>query len=200
MSEVENKNRELITRVKEKSEDDFEKNITYISAGTLVLSMTFIEKIVTIKNSKLIWALIASWILLALTLLLNLISHQISSYYHDKSLEEYDKSDAKLEVNIKRRNQKIRNLNTTTIGLLIIGIFCLILYCSKNAIKMTSKDENNLGSQNLNQVGSNDLIKGRTINMPIQTTSSVVQPSSPSTTNSGSTSIVTSNSSDTTKK
>lgn len=38
--------RELLENIKQKCEDDFEKNITYISAGTLVLSLTFIEKIV----------------------------------------------------------------------------------------------------------------------------------------------------------
>lgn len=166
MSSEENSDREVIIRVKEKSEDDFEKNITYISAGTLVLSLTFIEKIVTIKGSQLIWALITSWILLALTLLLNLISHQVSSWYHDKTLDECDKKDDKVENNVLRRNSKMRNFNTTTIGFLILGIFFLILYCSKNAIKM-SNEKDNLETQIPNNNDSNDLIKGRTITMPI---------------------------------
>ena len=33
---------EVLTKIKEKSDDDYEKNITYISSGTLILSLTFI--------------------------------------------------------------------------------------------------------------------------------------------------------------
>lgn len=48
--------------IKEKSEDDYEKNLVYISSGTLVLSLTFIEKIVPLQGSTVVWFLIASWI------------------------------------------------------------------------------------------------------------------------------------------
>ena len=177
MGDDETKNREVFIRIKEKSEDDFEKNLTYISAGTLVLSMTFIEKIVNIKDSSAIGFLITSWILLALTLLLNLISHQIASSYHDKTIEECDKQDAKLESNILLRNGKMRLLNNFTIALLILGIFSLILYCSKNAIKM-SNEKNNIGTQIPNNSDSNNLIKGRTITIPITTSTPVSQTSS----------------------
>jgi hypothetical protein len=38
-------------RIKEKSEDDFEKLLTYISAGALGLSITLIEKLVLLNSA-----------------------------------------------------------------------------------------------------------------------------------------------------
>jgi hypothetical protein len=82
-----------LAKIKEKSEDDYEKNIVYISAGTLVLSLTFIEKIVNLKDSSVIWVLISSWCFLAVTLLFNLVSHQLSSFYHDRCMALYSVED-----------------------------------------------------------------------------------------------------------
>jgi hypothetical protein len=51
-SELEIKSdRNILQRIKEKSEDDFERNITYISAGALAISLTFLERIVPVKES-----------------------------------------------------------------------------------------------------------------------------------------------------
>lgn len=83
--------RSILNRIKEKSEDDFEKKITYISAGSLAISLTFIEKIVPLKDSTEIWLLICSWIFLAFTLLLNLLSNLYSSHIMDKSLDDDEK-------------------------------------------------------------------------------------------------------------
>lgn len=164
------KERELMTRIKEKSEDDYEKNITYISAGTLVLSLTFIEKIVALGKAGYLWLLITAWGLLALTLIVNLCSHQLSAYYHDKSLDEFDKKDLNFIKNVKARNYFMRWINWCTIGSLTFGIISLILFCSINAYHtMTnSKENNDLGaSQN-----TNDLKKGRTITINTSTGSS----------------------------
>jgi hypothetical protein len=43
--------RDAFQRIKEKSEDDFEKLLTYISAGALGLSITLIEKLVLLNSA-----------------------------------------------------------------------------------------------------------------------------------------------------
>jgi hypothetical protein len=55
--------------------ETFDKNLLFITSGTLVLSLAFIEKVVPLQGSACIGFLIASWIILTLSLLLNLISH-----------------------------------------------------------------------------------------------------------------------------
>jgi len=56
------KNREHLLRDKEKSEDDYEKNLMLITSGTLVLSLTFIEKVAPLQDAKGIWWLIIAWV------------------------------------------------------------------------------------------------------------------------------------------
>ena len=48
---TEDKDRDAFQKAIENSENDFEKNLTYISAGALGLSLAFIEKIVKLENA-----------------------------------------------------------------------------------------------------------------------------------------------------
>ncbi len=194
------KSRELLAEIKGKSDDDYEKNITYIAAGTLVLSMTFIEKIVTLNKSYAIWTLIISWTILVLTLLVNLISHQLSSLFHEKTIEDFDNDDPKIFDNIKARNKIIRSINWGTTFGLTTGIVFLILFCSINSIKMAN-DNKNLHNPN----DSNYIEKGRTITAPLITGSnnSSNNSSNSSTNNSGQNTSggqTSNNSSDTSKR
>jgi hypothetical protein len=66
------KDRDNLLRGKEKSDDDFEKNITFLSAGALALSMTFIEKVIYISSETKFCLLYFSWALLTVTLIVNL--------------------------------------------------------------------------------------------------------------------------------
>jgi hypothetical protein len=111
-----------IRSIKDKSDDDFEKNITLISTGTLVLSLTFIEKIVDLKEAENVWWLIWSWGSMLSTLFFNLLSHQFSSYYGELNFDDYNHqsfaeddsryiSKEKSDTNRKSRNLKIRILN-----------------------------------------------------------------------------------------
>ncbi|WP_149242980.1 hypothetical protein [Dyadobacter sp. 32] len=127
----------LIQSIKDKSDDDYEKNVTYISAGTLVLSLTFLEKIVKLETSTGISFLIASWVLMGLTLGINLLSHQLSSLFAEKSYDENaeQKFEAKVIVaNIRSRNKVIRILNFVTTATLFLGMATLIIFCSINAL------------------------------------------------------------------
>lgn len=154
-----NKVQETLIKIKEKSDDDYEKNITYLCAGTLILSMTFIEKIVDLNNSTSVWIVIISWILLALTLLANLVSHQLSSYYHERTYQDSCIGNFK---NVSKRNKIIRILNWGTTFGLVLGISFLIIFCSKNALKMANENKN-LHIPN----DSNYIEKGRTILVPL---------------------------------
>ena len=136
---MEEKDREAFQRVKEKSEDDFEKYITYISAGALGLSLTFIEKIVQFKETVFLWVLILGWLFLTLTLLVNLLSHFYSKRLIDKTIEDFDNKDPSLLSNIKKRNKNIDKVNISTIITLILGITLLIIFISLNANNMAKE-------------------------------------------------------------
>jgi len=128
--------RNILQRIKEKSEDDFEKNITYISAGALAISLTFLEKIVPIKESTQIYLVIASWSFLALTLLSNLFSHQYSSYIIDKTIDDVDFHSDRTNENWERRTKKIRMWNVINVIGLILGIGLFIIFVSINVTDM----------------------------------------------------------------
>lgn len=139
----ESEERLALQRIKEKSEDDFEKYITYISAGGLALSLTFTEKIIPFKDSSYIGFLILGWSLLALTLIVNLISHYTSKIALDKTMEDLDNNDPNLLENYYRRNNLIEWINISTIVTLIVGIFSIILFVSFNAVDMSKSTDPN---------------------------------------------------------
>jgi hypothetical protein len=123
---------------KSKSDDLFEKAITFISSGALGLTLTFHDKIVPVENSICVIIIAIGWTLLIATLFINLISHYQSSKSTDASIDEIDGIlDYKInystyQVNLHKRNKKIDNLNKTSIYLLGIGLFLIIIYVSIN--------------------------------------------------------------------
>ena len=133
------KDRDAFQRIKEKSEDDFEKYITYISAGGLGLSLTFIEKVVPFEKSISLWTLVLAWAFLALTLLVNLLSHFYSKKLIDKSIDDIDNDVPNLIKKIDSRNKKIDGVNIGTIISLIIGIGFLVSFVSLNAYNMAKQ-------------------------------------------------------------
>lgn len=188
------KQAEAIDKIKQKSDDDYEKNVVYIAAGTLVLSMTFLEKIIKVESSTYIWILIVGWGFLALTLLCNLLSHQLSSLFHERCRDLYEKCEepgenaAEADVQayntsladandrFEKYNSIIRYLNWTTTFSLFIGIALLVVFCSANALKANSNKitNNNLIDSIMSKEikpQTNDLTKGRTISASVKPTS-----------------------------
>lgn len=124
-----------ILEQKSKSEDDFEKYITFISSGALGLTVTFIDKISPLKESVYVWTIILGWGLFALTLFLNLFSHYLSSRYNEKTINEID-MDIDYSIlldNIDKRNDKISCLNISSIISLGTGILFVLIFSSLNA-------------------------------------------------------------------
>lgn len=127
--------------VHEKSQDAFEKQLTYLSSGALGLSILFIEKIVVdISQSQFKILLIISWIALACTLVVNLISHYKSHRSVYKTIAEinenrYDQGLA------DGRNRMVNNLNISTIITFCLGILLLVLFVIINTMSKNRKLE-----------------------------------------------------------
>ncbi|VXB82258.1 hypothetical protein [Maribacter litoralis] len=120
---------------KSKSDDDFEKYITFIASGALGLTITFIDNINPLKESIVIWVIALGWVLLALTLFINLLSHYLSSKYNEKTIQDID-DEIKYEIllnNIEDRNRIISQLNLLSIIFLGLGIVSILTYTIINA-------------------------------------------------------------------
>jgi len=170
LSEKEN---EDFSRIKEKGEDDYEKNIIYIAAGTLILSLTFLEKVVNLKESNAVWYLIWSWVFLSITLLSNLVSHQLSSLYTERCRilyaecgEDRSHPEKKLKTYVKR----ISVLNWSATATLFLGIALLVIFCSINAYKVSQSNityKDKIMSKDIKpQIYQPDLQKGRVPSQP----------------------------------
>ncbi len=124
-----------ILEQKAKSDDDFEKYITFISSGALIITITFVEKISPLENSTHKWILIAGWGFLASTLLINLISHYLSSRFNEKTIQDLDEEMPfeKLICKINERNKVISILNVISIVSLGVGIISILLFAAINA-------------------------------------------------------------------
>lgn len=122
---------ELVT-LTHKSQDAFEKQLSYISAGSLALSIGFIKEIVkNIKTAENKCLLTIAWVLLAMTLLINLFSHITAARFHWKTIKEIDQNKYNQEKAI-RRIQKLNLLNIISIIALVLGIFLFIIFVSSN--------------------------------------------------------------------
>jgi hypothetical protein len=141
------KNRELLTKIKDASEQHFEKNLVYITSGTLVLSMTFIEKIAPLKNAMGIPALIIGWVFLTISLMINLLSHRTAARNsRNRTRELDDEVDEKIiQAHIDADNVKMDKINDRTVNSMILGIAALVVYCSINAFQMSKQYEDKDG-------------------------------------------------------
>jgi hypothetical protein len=119
-----------------KSQDTFEKQLSYISAGALALSVGFIKDIVhPIKDSNHKWILLAGWGLLISTLLLNLVSHILAGKYAKKGARETEDIEKAYDpIKIEKRAKRMDSINWTTVGMLSGGIILVVLYITFNAI------------------------------------------------------------------
>lgn len=116
----------------DKSQDYFEKQLSFISSGALGISMFFIEKVVKdVHLSKHKFLIIGSWILFGITLITNLISHLLAVKFSYDNLDELDKDCYNQAISLKRNKITIC-VNLLTLISLIFGIFLLILFVSLN--------------------------------------------------------------------
>lgn len=133
--DLQKSNRDAIQKVIESSESDFETKITYLSSGALGLSITFAEKFIKVESSDYLSILISGWVLLILTLSVNLVSVLLSKHFSIKARNEIDNNDDKAYDKIIRRNGYIDSINWTTAALLLVGIILVTLFSSINLYK-----------------------------------------------------------------
>lgn len=143
--------RNSVSENKNKSQDDFEKYINLLASGGIVLSITFLEKIVTVDKIVCSLLYILGLLLLVVTLLSNLYSHYKSIQDSDLIIKEIDEK--KYDVifkNIDKRNQLINRLNRLSIWSLIVGTLLILTFVSINLFAMSDKQKIN-PSTNPNQ-------------------------------------------------
>ena len=87
--QVDEKYKSALYDIFDKSQDDFEKQLSYISGGALGLSLLFLEKVIEdLSKADSKWLLTLGWILLALTLFINLTSHLFAAVNSRKTIRE----------------------------------------------------------------------------------------------------------------
>lgn len=115
-----------------KSQYHFEKQLSYISAGAIGVSMAFMDRITgELSETSYKAILITGWILLFLTLLLNLISHLKAFKNHYKTIDEIN-NEKYDQLKAIRRNKTINKFNHLSIFTMISGIILLIIFITCN--------------------------------------------------------------------
>jgi hypothetical protein len=111
--------------VRKYSSEQFDKSLTLLASGGLVVTIGFVEKILKITQETNLVLLKLTWILFASTLLLNLFSHLSSSL--------------SIDLELKKRNKSSSFFNGTTLVLNILSIIAVmtaivlfIVFVSKN--------------------------------------------------------------------
>ena len=131
--------RNSVYETKSKSQDDFEKYINIIASGGLGITIAFFDKIVQIDKTVYIWMIVFGWLLLAITLLVNLFSHYKSVQYMELTISEIN--DEKYEdifTNVEKRNKIINRYNLISLTSLIIGVLTIIFFVTINLYIMSN--------------------------------------------------------------
>lgn len=123
----------------------FDKNMLYIGAGALVLSLSFASGLDAVKDSSILWILFG-WSGLILTILMIIISIFLSQYACSRQLCILEKEYAKYfseKCETDQENEKqVRNyysqiiviLNILSIVFLIVSIGCVVRFVVLNFI------------------------------------------------------------------
>jgi hypothetical protein len=129
--------RETLIKSMLSSEEWFDKNLTFIAGGAILLSVSFLDKLVPYKDAICKWTLIAAWFVLMASLVLNLLAHRRSSLNQMTTLNELDEED---ELNaFEKAQERNRKMNQLTLGAtwsMATGLLLLIIYCSINLYNM----------------------------------------------------------------
>lgn len=118
----------LVTR----SNEIFEKQLAYISAGAIGVSMAFVKDVTgDLEDSRFKLLLVVGWLLLVITLLVNLASHIWAKNKHNKTIAEIDGGNYS-RANALKRLEQIDQINSLTIATLILGIISIVMFMTLN--------------------------------------------------------------------
>jgi len=120
-----------------KSQEAFDKQLVYITAGALGLSFVLIDKVVKdVHHSKYIWMLISGWSLLIFTLVLNLASHAVAAYLHRETVAIIDRRNIIREAkSIDKKSNVLIFLNYIFYFFMLLGIVFIFLFASLNILQ-----------------------------------------------------------------
>ena len=129
-------------KVKEKSEDDFEKYLNVFGSGGLLVGLTLLSKLVeTHIRYQFQWMLILGSILFLACLLSNLLSHYMAIHNNDKNINDIDTQCEELWTNFERRNKNIAYVNRTSLGSIISGTILITLFLILNINTMAKQQQ-----------------------------------------------------------
>lgn len=118
----------LVTR----SNEIFEKQLSYISAGAIAVSMAFVKDITgNVATTSFKALLVVGWGFLVVTLLINLLSHIWAKNKHNKTIGEIDAGKYSRDHALRRLKQ-INMMNGFTVATLVLGIILIVLFMTLN--------------------------------------------------------------------
>ena len=159
-----------VIKVREKSQDDFEKYLNVFGSGGLLVGLTLLSKLTESKiNYEYRLMLIFGSVSFVVCLLSNLISHYLAIQSNEKTISDIDTQNIELWKNFEKRNKRIGFINWTSLGSIIAGTILITLFLILN-INTMAKQNTNPQSQpksqpkgQINPEGKkNDSNKGRT--------------------------------------
>ncbi|MBS1914701.1 MAG: hypothetical protein JST87_00355 [Bacteroidetes bacterium] len=129
-----------LNEVRFESQKTFEKQLSLIASGALGLSLTFVHQMIgDVEKIKFSCFLLTGWMLLVVTLLLNLSSHRVADAILRKSIfdiEQFVFRKVKYDENKHdKRNRLIAYMNNGSLATLIIGISLIIFFTFLNLQK-----------------------------------------------------------------
>lgn len=135
---------------------EFDKQAVYIAGGGLALTLSVAKDFTDFVGKQYFVLLLLTWLLFALTLLFNLISHRASSLMHAaqanlashyqttyQARQPFDVAVVETETNDAERNSRwVRRLNKFALYTISAAMVNLILYVFLNAAFMPTKPVN----------------------------------------------------------
>ena len=134
----------------EQTETLFEQRVLQIASGAMAISFSFISALSSIITNRHLWILLVGWVLLALCIILNILSHvqakkncqenisQIDNYLfqddtkHGSNFQVYDKI-KELHKDFNTKNRKLDcYYNKPTAWLMIFGVIAILAFTAVN--------------------------------------------------------------------
>jgi hypothetical protein len=126
------KYRDELISLQHKSQEAFERQLSYLSTGALALSIGFIKDVVkNISAADLKWLLDLGWGLLAATLLVNCFSHIRAAELHNKTIKDIN-NDLYDPTVVTSRYKIVGMLNWASMITMFLGIVAIVIFVIQN--------------------------------------------------------------------
>lgn len=137
--------RELLQKMENEAQDQYDKTVLYLSTGALGISFTFLKDIISVENAVAIGWLVTAWISWAISvsaILWSFFSSRIALRNAIKAIDEDKKPDSKAD--------KFTTILNFLSGIFfILGLICIIVFVKTNL------EENKMSKPTYTQDGKN---------------------------------------------